>query len=218
MFKRFVMLALIFTPIVILSTISIKQFKENQMYESYIFNNVSNNTQETVNSIVQIDQIFKEILENDRITKDQVHLLETYYSSILFSYQRNSNLANQFNRRVESDSESVKNSLRSISNFFEKIEKESFKSEDESIAITSALRGKMFKFKELNGLWIKDAMKIKGVKQEGSKVVFNSKQYRNYYENRSINNEFWVDLLKDINKSYKVYIDKHNLIDIKSLL
>ncbi len=218
MFKRFVMLALIFTPIVILSTISIKQFKENQMYESYIFNNVSNNTQETLNSIVQIDQIFKEILENDRITKDQVHLLETYYSSILFSYQRNSNLANQFNRRVESDSESVKNSLRSISNFFEKIEKESFKSEDESIAITSALRGKMFKLKELNGLWIKDAMKIKGVKQEGSKVVFNSKQYRNYYENRSINNEFWVDLLKDINKSYEVYIDKHNLIDIKSLL
>lgn len=212
--------------IVILLIVLYNQYQENKIHEAYISNHVNSDMDTLVNAIIDNHNMYQEILGSEEITNHQLISLRRnngYIRAIPQDYQY---LAIQFNR-LEPDkvyNETAGNAQK-ISGFFSDLGgREMYglldaeEMHDVFVELDSVLKEKIEYFHELNSFWVEAVKKnITGVK-ETEKVVEFSGAIGSHYGEYSLSDDFWVDLVVDLDVNTRTYLDKHKILNIEELL
>jgi hypothetical protein len=201
--------------------------QENKMYEIYISKDVNNDMNDLVNAIVDNHNIYSEVLETGEITKHQLQLLERNNTHLLKIPQDYDNLAVfQFNRL---DTGILFNEVAAnasiISGFFSELGGPEMyrilfldELHDVFIELDENLRGNIEDFKELNNFWLKSVKSnIPGIKEVNGKLEFN-KSVHYYFGERSVLDDFWIDLIVDLNKETRSYLYEKEIYNIDQLV
>lgn len=222
MFKRNYKQILYTIILIAVLVFSINQYLEKRMYEEFVSHIITNNSQELIQGILQVNTINNEILDTNELTYRQLSLLNNYSADILQVFQYNLGLAQQFGLYEESiEMEKIKEDLHEIEKFYSLINRDSKvnKLDEKFIEIDSNLKEKLRYINELNGLWLNSINENIGeINQKGDEFVFNTKQFQEQHGNRSISNGFWVDLLIDMSAIHNDFLDKHNIYSIREVL
>ncbi|WP_211202353.1 hypothetical protein [Salicibibacter cibarius] len=76
-------------------------------------------------------------------------------------------------------------------------------------------RGKIEHVKALNSVWLEAAERnVEGVTVRNGKANFNARTYENYYGEDSISNDFWVDLLVELDEETLKFLKQRNVPNI----
>lgn len=68
------------------------------------------------------------------------------------------------------------------------------------------------RLKELNALWAKSVVKnVVGATDHNGELEFDSQEFQNHYGDNSLVDDFWVDLVMDLDKNTRDFLTKHKL-------
>lgn len=223
MFKRNYKQILFTIILISVLVFGIKQYLEKRMYEEFVSHIITNNSQELIQGILQVNTIYNEILDTNKLTFRQLRLLNLYSTKIPQALQYNLGLAQQFGLYEERiEMKKLKEDLHEIDQFYSHLLKSDLKviqPDEKFIEIDSNLKEKLKYLHELNGLLLNSINgDIGEVNKEGDEFVFNTRQFQEQYWKRSISNGFWVDLLIDISAIHSDFLDKYNIYSIREVL
>ena len=81
------------------------------------------------------------------------------------------------------------------------------------------MRQKIITIKELNSLWVSTVKdNVFGVIDNEDDLVFNTQQFREHYGENSLSEQFWVNLVVDIEQNTQKFLWDNDLIDIDNVL
>jgi hypothetical protein len=210
--------------VVFLLLVSYNQYKDKKMYEAHISNIFNQNTQIMVTSIVDSHSIYMDILISEEITHRQIIQLSKYSRNILMVHQQNRQLAMEFNRlEPRMNTNEVGESATKIDIFYSNLigdERVGPEELDNTLfELDHSLREKIEYLQDLNSAWLEVVQNnIIGVSSNGGKFTFDVHEYQNHYGKNSISNNFWVELLVDMNTKTTDFLSKHNIYNVGELL
>ncbi|QQK78970.1 hypothetical protein HUG20_02980 [Salicibibacter cibi] len=208
--------------IVVLFAFSYNQYNERKMYEANISQELNNDFHRLVTAMSHNQTYYVEILETEQVTKRHAQLLglRTYNGDISRIKEEYERLAVEFERleprMIENDT--AVNAIE-IGSYFSELgdyqRPEPEELDDVLLELDADDREKIEHVKALNSVWLEAAERnVEGVTVEGDNVNFDARRYHNYYGENSLSNEFWVDLLVDLDEETLRYLDQHNLSSI----
>ncbi|GGM41321.1 hypothetical protein GCM10011351_29380 [Paraliobacillus quinghaiensis] len=210
--------------IAVLVFIGYSQYKEKKMYEEYISLSVKNDMQDLVNAIVDNERIYKNIIDEEVITKGDAYFLARNSGYMMELYQKYNGLAKIFERIEHGATQNTTGgTAQKIAAFFgEMIKEESIDSsnlDEVKIELNDDMRQKIITIKELNSLWVSTVKdNVFGVIDNEDDLVFNTQQFREHYGENSLSQQFWVNLVVDIEQNTQKFLWDNDLLDIDNVL
>lgn len=184
------------------------------MYEEYISVSVKNDMQELVNAIVDNQKKYENIMDDEVITKGDAYFLSNNSGIVMELYQKFDGLAKRFGRIEYGTTQNTTAGVaQDINAFFgEMIRGESVDSsnlDDIKIELNDDMKQKIIKLKELNSLWVSSVKNnVFGVMDKQGDLVFNTQQFRDHYGENSLSDNFWVNLVVDIDSDTQKYLQR----------
>jgi len=194
------------------------------MYENYISVSVKNDMQDLANAIVDSQNIYVNILDEEVITKGDAYLMAHNSGILMELYQKYNGMAKRFghieNRTTQNTTAGV---AQEISAFFSgMIRKENIDSsnlDDVQIKLNGDMKQKVIKLKELNSIWLSSVKNnVFGVMDKQGDLVFNTQQFRAHYGENILSNNFWVNLVVDIDSDTQKYLHDNSVFEIENVL
>lgn len=216
--KKYKIFLFAILPIILLSIIAFNQYKDKIMYEKYISQNVSADMHRLVRAIIKSDEIYVDILDKKSMTRGDADELKIYSYVLLEVPQDYGGLALVFNRRGKRE---FKNKTAGVAqkmgSFFfqmnEDVDVVDGKNIDEKLFdLNSEKEAIISRLKELNDLWVKSVLKnVVGVTEHNGKLQFDTRKFQKHYGDNSLADDFWVDLVMDLDKNTRDFLTKHQL-------
>ncbi|WP_163578926.1 hypothetical protein [Gracilibacillus saliphilus] len=230
MLKKYYKQILLILCFGILFVIIYYQYEEKKVYEVYISENLNREMQQLVVSLVQSNHLYQEILQEEEITKFQVHTLNTYTNHLIKSPQKYEDLAVRFNRMEPraTPNETAINAEK-ISHFFYVLRGNSSHTPDEDeneddviheLDNKPELKEKIKELQALNTLWAESAQRhIEGltISKDGD-VSFDNLAFIDHLDEYSLTNDYWVDLVKDLDQITNDYLIEKQIRSVDEIL
>lgn len=227
MIKRYYKQILVLIGLIIATFVIYNQSQENKMYEAHISEEVNSDISSLVVAIVDNQNLYHEILNSNIITKKQLKWLWTNNHEIWTITQEFEFLTIKFNRldqnldRPKSNGVEINSFLGELGSskniLLRSLELEEMN--DVIYELDPDLKKKMIYIQELNSLWL-EAIKenITGVTMTEEKVRIDDDKFNTNFSENSISNDLWVNLVIDLDKKSKTFLDEYNIYNIKELL
>lgn len=201
-----------------------KQHDEKQKYESYLSQQLSNEISYLITELIRSDSVYKDILSSEKITKLQAMQLSNSSNTILTLSQKYEDFAVSI-KRMDSDrmDHQTAISAQAIGRYFSAMlgpyQVEQNEADQILMILDSGLRVKMEQLHALNTYWLSASEDdVAGVSLKEGQTTFNTEQYHKKYGRNSISNDFWVDLVADLNTKTKVYLTENYIQNLEELL
>src|SRR5690625_329507 len=216
--KKYKIFLFAILPIILLSIIAFNQYKDKIMYEKYISQHVSADMHRLVRAIIKSDEIYVDIIDKTSMTRGDADEVKIYCYVLLEVPQDYGGLALAFSRRGKRE---FKNKTAGVAqkmgSFFfqmnEDVDVVDGKNIDEKLFdLNSEKEAIISRLKELNDLWVKSVLKnVVGVTEHNGKLQFDTRKFKKNYGDNSLTDDFWVDLVMDLDKNTRDFLTKHQL-------
>ncbi|HLQ97058.1 MAG TPA: hypothetical protein VK135_00070 [Candidatus Dormibacteraeota bacterium] len=198
--------------------------QEKRMYEEYISIDIYNDMSTLVVSIIENYKLYENILEEEVITRGDADRLKWNAYNILEFPQHYGSVASQFNRiKSEVFHNETAETAAQIADFFSEMngdEEADFDNMDEVIyELNDVMEDKMMQLKELNSLWVNSVFKnVAGTSGDKGEIEFDSDEFRSNYEDNSVSDNFWVDLILDLDEDTRNFLTVNELNSIEEVI
>lgn len=223
MFKKKNQLLFTILLIIILLLVAYNQYQTKKMYEEHLSQTVSADMQTLVISIIKSDEIYKGILDKGNITRRDAESLRIYSYDILSIPQDYNGLALEFGRMGSREFQNkTADTAQEISHFFYKMNEDIYVDEknlDEVICELNDEKSDVIHLlKELNSLWSEAVLKnVVGASDYNGHLEYDSEKFQDHYGDNSLTDDFWVDLIVDIDKSTREFLTIHELRTVNDI-
>lgn len=216
---------LLFTTllIIILLLVAYNQYQTKKMYEEHLSQTVSADMQTLVISIIKSDEIYKGILDKGNITRRDAESLRIYSYDILSIPQDYNGLALEFGRMGSREFQNkIADTAQEISHFFYKMNEDIYVEEKNLDEVICELNDEktdvIHLLKELNSLWSEAVLKnVVGASDYNGNLEYDSEKFQDHYGDNSLTDDFWVDLIVDIDKSTREFLTTHELRTVNDI-
>lgn len=199
-------------------------YQEKEMYEEHISIDVSSDISNLVRAIIISNELYNKILDEGNITRYDAERLKMNAYTIQEVSQSYGNLAIKF-KRIRSDefhNESAEQAAQ-IASFFSKMNKKNTIDQDNMddmiVELDDKMEEKIIQLKELNALWLDPVKKsIPSIPDKDKQEDLSLLENYNQYGNKSLSQDFWINLVIGIDENTRSFLRKSNLNSINSVL
>src|SRR5699024_478587 len=99
-------------------------------------------------------------------------------------------------------------------------EETDFDNMDEVIyELNDVMEDKMMQLKELNSLWVNSVFKnVAGTSGDKGEIEFDSDEFRSNYEDNSVSDNFWIDLILNLDEDTRNFLTENKLNNIDEVI
>uniref|UniRef100_UPI00388E0C86 hypothetical protein n=1 Tax=Radiobacillus sp. PE A8.2 TaxID=3380349 RepID=UPI00388E0C86 len=213
--KPRIIYAIVAVIIIVISIFGVRQYLENQRYESYLSMQIANDVSRLTSAIRVNQTIYDELLNSSSLSQEQVETLFHNNYSIVNIAQEHKNLVSQFNRSDQDLDNIPANKASDIAYYFKGLiwdiaERQGIYvankttqfpielSKSESYSIKDKELEKIEIIKKMNDIWLQAiANNVEGVLVEGK---MNSDIFFDTYVEKGITSHYWVNVALEMEK------------------
>jgi len=204
--------------------ITYSQYKNKIIYESHISSSLNNDVQRLVQSIIDNQEVYDQILKSQYVTKGDAYFLAHNHSSLFTISQKYEAIAKKFERiegRTTQNLTAI--NVREISFYFNDMVKEDrldMDNKDDVIhELTNDRKEIITQLRNLNVEWLQILKHhIYGVKEDQGEYTFDSQVYRDHYGEHSISDDFWVKVVVGLDHKTKTYLNSQGFESIEEIV
>ena len=229
MMKHKVTITLLIIAFILATVLGVNKYKENQRYESYISLHLINDISSLTTDLLQNQRIYNDILQFDIITPEQVESLHNNNYSLGKVTQDLHYLSTVLQRTEHDEIRNITaNNASDIGYFFteliwDKAEREGIDNDARVYHLPYGLpsliefeieqdeKEKIEMIKELNERWLNAV--ANNIEDFSENQILNLNLSVDYYEKNAIKQEFWVDLIVQMEMETKEFLSENNYLD-----